>query len=238
MSESEIDVNDPLKHEAVPVLAHQLRTSLSAMKWILKMFLDGDVGTLTPEQHGFIDKAYSANERMIALVSEMLALSKVGGSGMKLNKEEANIIKLMDDALFDFTSESFKKGIEVIFLKPTEHMKKLSIDTGKIRFVVQSLIENAIKYSDKGDRIVIAVEEKGDTVELSFKDTGIGIPANEQPKIFEKFFRAQNACEKEEIGTGLGLFTAKNIVEKHGGKMRFESKENEGTTFYFTLPTV
>jgi signal transduction histidine kinase len=76
MPESEIESNDPLKHEAVPVLAHQLRTSLSAMKWILKMFLDGDVGTLTSEQHGFIDKAYSANERMIALVSEMLALVK------------------------------------------------------------------------------------------------------------------------------------------------------------------
>ena len=140
MPESEVESNDPLKHEAVPVLAHQLRTSLSAMKWILKMFLDGDVGKLTSEQHGFIDKAYSANERMIALVSEMLALSKIGGSGMELNKEEANIIKLMDDALFDFTRKKKKKGIEVIFLKPTEHLKKLSIDTGKTRFVAQCLI--------------------------------------------------------------------------------------------------
>jgi signal transduction histidine kinase len=115
---------------------------------------------------------------------------------MELNKEEANIIKLMDDALFDFTSESFKKGIEVIFLKPTEHLKKLSIDTGKIRFVAQCLIENAIKYSDKGDRIVIAVEEKGEMIELSFKDTGIGIPSIRTTKNIRKILPCSKCMQK------------------------------------------
>jgi len=228
--------HDPLEHETVSVLAHQLRTSLSAMKWILKMFIDGDVGVLTPEQHGFIEKAYGANERMIALISEMLALSKVEGDGMALHKVETNIITLIDDALFDFTSESFKNGIEIIFLKPTERMPKLFVDPAKIRFVIQNFIENAIKYSNSGDRIVIAVEKKEGMLEISFKDTGIGIPTNEQSKIFEKFYRAKNACAKEEIGTGLGLYTTKNIIERHGGSVRFESTEDKGTTFYFTIP--
>lgn len=230
--------NDPtaLQHETVSILAHQLRTSLAATKWILKMFQDGDVGDLTGEQRGFIDKAYTANERMIALVSEMLAISRVEDGGLSLKKVQTDIVALMEDALFDFTSESFKRGVEIIFLKPSG-LPSVDIDAPKIRFVLQNLIENAIKYSDKGDKAVIAIERHDDTaIEISVKDTGIGISNEDAPRIFDKFFRAENARKKEEMGTGLGLFTAKSIIERHGGTMRFESEPGVGTTFFFTLP--
>ncbi len=227
-----------LEHETVSIIAHQLRTSLAASKWILKMFIDGDVGELSAEQKGFIEKAFTANERMIALVSEMLALSKVDGDDNALTLTPASIVELVDDALFDFTSESYKRGVEIVFLRPEGELPFIPIDVPKMRFVVQNLIENAIKYSDKGDHIAIALERHNDhEIVISVKDTGIGIPASEQPHIFEKYFRAPNARKKEDMGTGLGLFTAKRITERHGGALGFESKEGVGTTFFITLPT-
>lgn len=202
------------------------------------MFQDGDVGELTAEQRGFIDKAYSANERMIALVSEMLELSKVGEGQDTLTLTAGSIVELIDDALFDFTSESYKRGVKIIFLRPEVELPLVPFDWAKVRFVMQNLIENAIKYSDHGDRVVIAIERHNDhEIEVSVKDTGIGIPTDEQPKIFERYFRADNAKKKETMGTGLGLYTAKHIVEQHGGTMSFESKDGTGTTFFFTLPT-
>lgn len=227
-----------IQHETVSILAHQLRTSLAASKWILKMFQDGDVGELTAEQRGFIDKAYSANERMIALVSEMLEIAKVGESNSTLDLVPHSIVELIDDSLFDFTSESYKRGVEIIFLRPETEIPALPFDWAKMRFVMQNLIENAIKYSEQGDRVVIAIERHNDhEIEVSVKDTGIGIPEDEQVKIFERYFRANNAKKKEEMGTGLGLYTAKHIIEQHMGTMGFESKVGTGTTFFFTLPT-
>jgi signal transduction histidine kinase len=227
-----------IQHETVSILAHQLRTSLAASKWILKMFQDGDVGELTAEQRGFIDKAFSANERMIDLVSEMLEIAKVGETQNSLTLTAGSIVELIDDSLFNFTSESYKRGVEIIFLRPETDLPLIPFDWAKVRFVMQNLIENAIKYSDKGDRVVIAIEKHNDhEIEISVKDTGIGIPADEQPKIFERYFRADNAKKKEDMGTGLGLYTAKHIIEQHGGTMSFESKDGTGTTFFFTLPT-
>lgn len=227
------------QHELVSVLAHQLRTSLAANKWILKMFQDGDVGELTGEQRAFIDKASIANERMIALVSEMLSLSKIQDIEYNMVLKDGDIVELIDDALFDFTSESYKRGVEVIFLRPKEEIPRFPFEFSKMRFVIQSIVENAIKYSDKGDRVVISIARLSPTeIEVSVKDTGIGISEQEQPRIFEKYFRAENAHKKEEVGTGLGLYSAKQIVEQHGGTMRFESTEGVGSTFFFTLPTV
>ena len=151
-----------------------------------------------------------------------------------MRKEE--LVSLIDETIFDFHGESFKKGIELIFLRPEDSELFTEYDKEKIRVVLQNLIENSIKYSTTGDRVFVGLKKNGDEVEISIKDTGIGIPATEQPKIFEKFYRATNAKEKEEIGSGLGLYTIKQIIEHHKGKIWFESEPEKGSTFYFTLP--
>jgi signal transduction histidine kinase len=227
-----------MKSDWISISAHQLRTSLSAIKWILKMFQDGDFGALTPEQEGFMKKAYESNERMLTLVNEMLTLNHVEYSSLKYNFERKNVVAFLDEALFDFTSESYKKGVELIFLKPDIQIPDLYFDVEKIRVVLQNLIENAIKYSNEGNRIVLSLRPTEDNkfIEFRIKDTGIGIPENEQHKIFEKFYRASNAQKKFSVGSGLGLFTTKSIIERHGGTIWFDSKESSGTTFYFTLP--
>lgn len=224
-----------LKSDWISISAHQLRTSLSAIKWILKMFLDRDFGALTTEQNGFITKAYDSTERMVNLVNEMLSLNHAQET-LTYTFAKNDVVPLIENVVFDFHGESFKKHVELLFLKPNNVIPQIVCDAEKIRVVLQNLIENAIKYSNEGDSVIITATTEESGILLSVKDTGIGIPEEEQQKIFDKFFRATNAQKKDVVGSGLGLFTTKAIVEKHGGKMWFESKDGSGTTFYVRLP--
>lgn len=224
------------KSDVISISAHELRTSLSATKWLLKMCLDGDLGPLTSDQSKLLKKAFEGNDRMIGLVNEMLSINHTEEASLSYNPQPTDIVSLIDNIVFDFVGESYKRGVELLFLKPDHTIKTLHVDQGKIRFVIQNLIENAIKYSNDGDKVLITLNENPDALTITIKDTGIGILEDDKARIFEKFFRSKNAKEKEEIGTGLGLYTSKNIVEKHGGTMTFESTQNQGTSFFVSLP--
>jgi two-component system sensor histidine kinase VicK len=225
-----------VRSDWVSISAHELRTSLAANKWILKMFLDKDFGEITTEQAGFMQKAFDATEHMISLVSDMITANHTQDAVLEYKFEQGDIVKMIEDVIFDFHGESFKKGVEVIFLKPNPLPAMIKMDTGKIRVVIQNLVENALKYSQQGETVIVSVTEKDGMLQVSVKDQGIGIPLDEQSKIFEKFYRATNAKAKEEIGSGLGLYMTKSIVESHGGKLWFDSIPNTGTTFYASLP--
>lgn len=224
------------KSDLISVSAHQLRTSLTSMKWILKMFVDGDFGVLNAEQKNFIEKAMVSDERMLRLVNEMLSINHAEDTLETMHTQALDVVKLLEEVNFDFTGESYKRGIELIFLKPTLAISPVLADLEKIRVVFQNLIENAIKYSNKGDRVVVTVHELPEMIEISVRDTGIGIPVEAQASIFQKSFRADNAQKQDVVGSGLGLYTTKRIVEKHTGTIRFESVAGEGTTFFVTLP--
>lgn len=232
----ELKQQNATKSDLISISAHQLRTSLSAMKWILKMFLDGDFGVLTAEQASFMKKASESDERMIRLVNEMLSINHAEDTLEDIHTERTDLVKLLDSVYFDFTGESYKRGIELIFLKPDVPLKEVVVDPAKIRVVFQNLVENAIKYSNKGGKVFVTIAEREDFVEISVRDTGIGIAPGDQANIFGKFFRAQNAKDQDSVGSGLGLYTTKRIVEKHNGKIWFESKPGEGTTFFVRLP--
>lgn len=231
----ELKKQNALKSDWISISAHQLRTSLSAIKWILKMFLDKDFGELSQEQQSFMRKAFDSTERLVSLVNEMLSLNHAQET-LTYNFSSTDIVTLIDDVVFDFHGESFKKHVGIVFLKPPTEVPNVSCDTEKIRVVLQNLVENAIKYSAENDSVIISLEPTEKDITIAVKDTGIGIPESEQPKIFEKFYRAHNAKEKDSIGSGLGLFTTKSIVEAHGGKIWFESDGATGTTFYVSLP--
>ena len=225
------------KSEMVSIGAHQVRTSLSAIKWIIKMFLDGDLGKLTAEQENLLRKAYDGNDKAINLVSEILLVNK---SEEVVEKkyvfEKVNIVEMIENTIFDFSGESLWRGIEIIFLKPQTVLPETKVDKEKILVVLQNLIENAIKYSKYHGKIYVSVKIEKENIEISVKDAGIGISEDSKIKIFEKFYRTENAQKKEAMGSGIGLYTTKDIVEKHRGKIWFESKENEGTTFFVSLP--
>ena len=228
-------LND-LKSDWISISAHQLRTTLSASKWILKMFLDNDFGKLTTEQENFLQKAYISNERMIGLVNEMLTLNHLQESTFAYSFAPHELTDIVESVVFDFMGESHKKGIEVVYLKPTESLPPLVCDIEKVRAIIQNLLENALKYSTNGDKVFISMKHIDNMIEVSVRDTGIGIPEADQPHIFEKFFRADNAKSKESVGSGLGLYTARMIAERHGGTLTFQSVSAEGTTFTLRLP--
>ncbi len=143
---------------------------------------------------------------------------------------------MIENTIFDFSGESLWRGIEIIFLKTETLLPETKVDKEKILVVLQNLIENAIKYSKYHGKIFVSVKTEKENIEISVKDAGIGINEDSKTKIFEKFYRTENAQKKEAMGSGIGLYTTKDIVEKHGGKIWFESKENEGTTFFVSLP--
>lgn len=226
-----------IKSDIVSISAHQIRTSLSAIKWIIKMFIDGDLGKLTAEQENLMKKAYEDNDRAIGVVTELLQANKIEDViEKKYSFAEVDMIELIDSSIFDFSGEALAHKIEIIFLKPELRLSFIKADKEKFRIVLQNLFENAIKYSNPHGKVFIALREKDGFVEASVKDMGIGISEEGKKSIFEKFYRDSTAQKKEAVGSGIGLFTTKKIVEDHGGKIWFESNEGEGTTFFFTVP--
>jgi signal transduction histidine kinase len=226
-----------VKADIISISAHQIRTSISAIKWIIKMFLDGDLGPVTEEQANLLRKAYESNEKAITIVSELLLVNKTEDITEKeYSIEEINLTELIESAIFNFSGEAFARGIEVIFLKSDKALPKVSGDKEKISVVMQNLLENAIKYSNMHGKVFITLKHDEENVTFSIKDIGVVISEEGKGKIFEKFYRDPDAQKKEAIGSGIGLYTIKKIIERHKGKIWFESTKENGTTFYFTIP--
>lgn len=227
---------EKMKTEFVSLAAHQLRTPLSAIKWILRMLLDGDIGEITPEQKDIIEKAYISNERMINLINDLLNVTKIE-EGKYISKQNISDITEIVKSSIDASREKIEnKKLKIIINMPSSPMPKIMMDEEKMKIAIQNLIENAIKYTNPKGKIEIFLKHDNRNIEFQIKDTGIGIPEKEKHRIFSKFFRGSNVIRMDTEGTGLGLFITKNIIEAHDGKIWFESKENKGTTFYVTLP--
>jgi PAS domain S-box-containing protein len=227
---------DRLKTEFVSIAAHQLRTPLSAIKWALRMLLDGDVGELSEEQIKFLEKGYKSNERMIGLINDLLNVARIEEGRFLYNLTFQSLEEIIEKTIATLDELIKVKKLKLVFTKPKSSLPKLKVDGEKIGLVVQNLLDNAIRFNKPGGKVTVAVKCDKMNIEVMIKDTGVGIPSFQQNRIFDKFFRADNAIKSETEGTGLGLFICKNIIEAHGGKIWFESKERQGTTFWFTLP--
>jgi signal transduction histidine kinase len=227
---------DKVKSDFVSVAAHQLRTPLSAVKWGLRLLINGDVGSITPEQKHILEQANEGNERMIRLVNDMLDVDRIESGKFRYRFVPVDLPSVIDMVLKDLLPEARKKHITLECKRGAERLPHVNADPEKIRAVIQNLIENAIRYTMDRGKITIATEREENSLRVSITDTGIGIPPEQQKNIFKRFFRGTNAIKMETSGSGLGLFIAKSIIEKHGGNIGFQSTEGKGTTFYFSLP--
>ncbi len=226
---------DERKSEFLSVAAHQLRTPLSGIKWTLSMIIHGELGLLSNDQKVFLMKSYESNERMINIVEEMLHADRIDSGRYRLNLVSTNILDIVDNVLYEILPGAKKKNVGIQLNRDAKEFPKAMVDQEKIRAVFQNLLENAVKYSKEGGIVSVNVSLQDRAFTISVKDKGIGIPSDQQGDIFSRFFRARNALKMETSGTGLGLFIAKSIIEKHGGKIWYESTENEGSVFYFTI---
>lgn len=227
---------DRLKSEFLSVAAHQLRTPLSAVKWILSMVLEGQVGTLTKEQQSILEKGRESNERMVRLVDDMLAVTRIEGGRTEYTFARQSAADLLSDITAPFASVAAERGVAFILDISIDPALQVLVDPQKVRFVFDNLIDNAIKYTPAGGTATVRATQNGEQIVITVADTGIGIPESEQKNIFAKFFRASNAMKVVTDGNGLGLFVVKTIVERHGGTVGFSSMPGKGTTFTVSLP--
>lgn len=227
---------DRMKSEIISIVAHQLRTPLSAVKWTLKILLDEDMGKIVPAQKDLLTKGFESNERMITLINDMLEVDRLESGKLKYNFVPVQFEELVEDMIRSLLPLATEKNIRVEFNAPEKPLQKIKIDPDKMREVLQNLIDNAIKYTKEGSVVSVAVAMDGNDLHFSVKDSGIGIPDSEKNQIFSRFFRAANAIHTQTSGSGLGLFIAQSVVKRHGGKIWFESTLNVGTTFHMVLP--
>ena len=226
---------DKLKSDFISIAAHQLRTPLSAIKWVIKMILDGDVGKLNKEQQKLLYKGYSSNERIIKLVNDMLNVSRIEEGRFGYIFKKCDLLEILNNNLENFKNKIKDKKIKINIKKPSK-IPTIYIDEEKITLVVENLIDNAIKYTPINGTIDITIKKLKHYFEFTIKDNGVGIPEKDQDKMFTKFFRANNVVRLQTEGSGLGLFIVKNIIEKHKGEISVESQEGKGTAVSFTLP--
>lgn len=222
------------KQQFISTAAHQLRTPLSGIKWAISMLLNGK-GTLDNTQKVLAMKSFESTNRLIALVNDLLNVGRIESGRLQLNLVSTNISNLLSSILLDLTPQVSYKEIEII-MKPDENLPPVEFDQESMRAVFQNLLENAVRYTTKGGTIEIGVRKNGEMIEVSIKDSGIGIPFNQQKHLFTRFFRATNAVSLEPDGSGLGLYIAKQIVEKHHGRIWFDTVLGKGTTFHTALP--
>lgn len=226
---------DKMKSEFIAIASHQLRTPLSAIKWSLETELDGSIGRLNADQIVFLQNAYEAAERMTSIVNGLLNISRIETDQLAV-KPQATDIALLCNKIITELQPCFSKKEQKIQFQKNDNSLIVSTDPKLLHEIIINLLSNAINYTPKHSIITLTLKVEGPYAVISITDTGIGIPNSQQNKIFGKFFRADNASKKSTEGTGLGLYVVKRLVELLEGKIRFESKEGKGTTFFVSIP--
>ncbi|MEK7643545.1 MAG: HAMP domain-containing sensor histidine kinase [Patescibacteria group bacterium] len=234
-SKSRLTANMKNITEVTSVISHQLKTPLAGIKSALEVLLSGDLGSLNKDQQEYVTLALSSAAKMIGLVKNLLDASRIDEKRMQLTLTKADFGKIVERVIGDLESFARAKNSQII-TRIESNLPVLSIDETKIQEVVNNLVFNAIRYTRGKGSIVVAVSKKGGNLLFSCADNGIGMTPSEQKNIFKKFYRSPRVVELATEGSGLGLFISRAIIRQSGGKVWFESKQNQGTTFYFTLP--
>ncbi len=224
------------KAEFVTIAAHQLRTPLTGMKWSLDFLFGGDSGQLNTEQKEMVGDVSKATGHMIDLVNSLLDVSQIEEGRFGITKKNQSLVPILERVGDTFKKPAEEKGV-ILKTEIITPLPDINLDSVKIEMALNNLVDNAIRYSLPNGTVELKAQEENGQVMVTIKDTGIGIAPEDYEKIFTKFFRSNKALHHDTEGTGLGLYVSKNIIEQHGGKIGFDSKDNEGTEFYISLPT-
>jgi hypothetical protein len=225
---------DRLKDEFIALVSHELRTPLTSIHGYLELLLDGGAGELDPEQQRFLTVVERNSKRLMQLVGDLLFMAQVEAGKLALDLEEVDLKQVLSECLEAAKPVADDSQIE-LHADLVETPSMLG-DRSRLAQVLDNLISNALKFTPSSGRVSVRVSRTGGDAVVEVADTGVGIPKEEQERLFERFFRSSNATEQAIPGTGLGLTIAKAIVERHDGSIEIESAEGKGTTVRVRLP--
>lgn len=229
---------DKTKSEFISIASHQLRTPLTSIKGYASLMIEGSYGKLSKEQKETVEKIYVLNERLIMLVEDLLNVSRIERGKIQYECEDVKLDTLIRNVLSIMKIQAKNKNLYIKFKNEAKDLPKVRIDFKKTAEAIGNLIDNAIKYTEKGG-ITVTLLQHGNAARVAVADTGIGIDQKEIGTLFEKFIRGEGINRLHTGGTGLGLYIARKLVEAHGGKVWVESPGlGKGSTFYVELPLV
>jgi PAS domain S-box-containing protein len=226
---------DQAKNEFISLASHQLRTPLASIALSSELLLRGVYGEISEKQRGSINEIFDSSDRMKELISDLLNISRIELGTLAVKLEPASMQEQIEAMLKD--RELLLNNKSITLETNFDHtLPKIEIDKNILEIVIDNLISNAIRYTAKGGRIKVSLDRHGDDALLTVADNGCGIPVNEQSRIFEKFYRADNAQAISAEGSGLGLYMIKTALKKVGASIWVESVEGEGSKFIVRWP--
>lgn len=227
---------DRAKSEFVSIASHQLRTPLTAIKGYISMIMEKIYGEPPEKMEKPLENIYASNERLIRLVNDLLNVSRIESGRMKLEFKKVSLEEVISSILEELKNEAKKKDIYLKFEKPKKALLEISIDRDKIRQVITNIIDNAIRYTEKGG-VTIKCKVQNEKYKIEITDMGEGMTKEEISHLFESFSRGKAGARLWTEGIGLGLYVAKKFIDIHNGKIWAESPgKNKGSTFYIELP--
>ena len=230
--------------EFISTASHEMRTPVASIEGYLGLALNPATAHIDEKARDFITKAHESAQHLGRLFQDLLDISKVEDGRMKNNPKIINVNEFLKDIFDGLATKADEKQLNYIFMpdiidegkeKSLQPIFYANIDPDHFREVVSNLIENAIKYTPSGE-VVVNITGDDKQISVSVKDSGIGIPAEDIPHLFQKFYRVDNSDTREIGGTGLGLYLSRRLAETMSGNLRVESKYKEGSTFYLEIP--
>jgi len=230
---------DKAKTEFVSLASHQLRTPLGITKWYLEALSQNSYLLKSPpEVLNYFDEIRKSNERVLSLVRELLSVSRIDQGRVKNMPKETDIKSVVKEVIHQMQIIARKKKINLDLIIHNGDIPQINIDALRLHETVENLVGNALEYTNSKGKVTVTLRRIGDTVSISFQDTGMGISEGDRKNLFTKFFRSEEAIKNNPEGSGLGLYVVKSYVEGWGGKITVESIYSKGSTFTITLPII
>lgn len=223
------------KTEFVSLAAHQLRTPVSIINWYAEMLSGGELGKLNSVQKKYVGEIHHNSQRMGSLVAALLNASRVELGTFAIEPSPSDIMAITERVFGDFAPQIKEKKL-YIEKHYAKSLPTLNADPRLLGIVMENLISNAVKYTPDGGTVTCEISTNDSELVIAVHDTGVGIPKNDQPKIFTKLFRADNARLKDPDGTGIGLYIVRAVLEESGGRIWFTSEEHKGSSFFVAIP--
>jgi signal transduction histidine kinase len=226
---------DRMKDSLVDTISHELRTPLTMLLGYLEMLSSGMYGDVTPKMNEKFNNMLEQVKRINVLVATMLEMSRLQNKTLKLDFGKINLAMVTREILSEIEPDIKEKRHTVSVLFGND-LPIVEADRLRMHDVIENMISNAIKYTDPGGKIVIGADILEGRVHIWVKDNGVGISDEEQPKLFDRFFLADAGLTRGDNRVGIGLYTSREVVKRHGGEMWFESKKGVGSTFHMAVP--